>query len=148
MTDPGRVGLSPVYADLTETSRQVSLADLAMGCVPPDGVGVVLFDEQPVGALIARSPELGERIAALVLGPVLALDADERELLLGTLAAWIEAGGSVSKASERLYCHRNTVRNRLQRIEALTDRSFTDPVGLAEIYVAATAARLTLSLEP
>jgi DNA-binding PucR family transcriptional regulator len=39
------------------------------------------------------------------------------------------------------------LRNRLQRIEVLTDRAFTDPVGLAEIYVAATAARLTLTLE-
>ena len=96
---PGSVGLSPVYADLTDTSRQVSLADLAMGCVPPGEVGVTLFDEQPVGALIARSPELSERIAALVLGPVLALDADDASVLLGTLAAWIEEGGSVSKAA-------------------------------------------------
>jgi hypothetical protein len=39
------------------------------------------------------------------------------------------------------------VSSRPQRIEVLTDRSFTDPVGLAEICVAATAARLTLTLE-
>ena len=41
--------------------------------------------------------------------------------------AWIDEGGSVAKASDRLCCHRNTVRNRLQRIEALTGRSLTDP---------------------
>jgi PucR C-terminal helix-turn-helix domain/GGDEF-like domain len=144
----GRVGLSPIYADLTETSRQVSLADLALCCVPRGDSGVVLFDEQPVGALIARSPELSERVAALVLGPVLALDRDEREILLGTLSAWIEEAGSVARAAARLYCHRNTVRNRLQRIETLTERSLTDPVGVSEIYVAVTAARQTPGLDP
>ena len=138
----GRVGLSPVYAELADTSRHLSLADLALGCVPPGQVGVVVFDEHPVGALIARSPELADRVTALVLGPVLGLDPDERDLLLGTLSAWIAAGGSVSQTAEQLYCHRNTVRNRLQRVEALTARSLTDPTGLAEIVVAMTAARL------
>jgi len=138
----GRVGLSPVYAELTETARQLSLADLALGCLPPGESGVALFDDHPIGALIARSPELAERVAALVLGPVLALDADEREVLFGTLTVWIDAGGSVSRAAEQLYCHRNTVRNRLQRIEALTDRSLADPAAMAEIYVAVTATRL------
>ena len=143
----GRVGLSPVYGDLTETARQVSLADLALCCVPRGDAGVVLFDEQPVGALIARSPDLSERIATLVLGPVLALDRDERDVLLGSLMAWIDEGGSVAKASDRLFCHRNTVRNRLQRIEALTGRSLTDPVGLGEVYVAVIAARLSPALD-
>ena len=66
----GSAGLSPVYGDLTLTARPVSLADLALCCVPRGDAGVVLFDEQPVGALIARSPELSERIATLVLGPL------------------------------------------------------------------------------
>lgn len=136
------MGLSPVYGDLTDTARQVSLADLALCCVPRGEAGVVLFDEQPVGALIARSPELSERIAT----PVLALARDERDVLLGSLMAWIDEGGSAAKASDRLFCHRNTVCNRLQRIEALTGRSLTDPVGLGEVYVAVTAARLTPAL--
>lgn len=142
-----RVGLSPAFTDLVDTARHVSLADLALRSSPPGGKGVVLFEEHPVGALIARSPELGERIASLVLGSVLALDPGDRDTLLATLAAWIESGGSVARVGERLFCHRNTVRNRMQRIEALTGKSLTDPIGSAEVYVAATAARLVLDLD-
>ena len=92
-----RVGLSPVFADLVDTARHVSLADLALRSSPTSSKGVVSFEEQPVGALIARSPELGERIASLVLGKVLELEADDRDVLLATLAAWVECGGSVAR---------------------------------------------------
>ena len=141
-----RVGLSPAYAALVDTARHLNLADLAMRSSPPGSKGVVLFEEQPVGALVARSPELGERIAFLVLGGLLALEADDRDVLLATLGAWIESGGSVARVAERLFCHRNTVRNRIHHIETLTGRSLADPVGSAELYVAVTAARLVLDL--
>lgn len=143
----GRVGVSPAYADLIDTARHLSLADLALRSSPAGGKEVVLFEERLIGALVARSPELGERIASLVLGEVLALDAGDRDVLLATLAAWIECGGSVARVGERLYCHRNTVRNRTQRIESLTGRSLSNPIGSAELYVAATAARLVLDLD-
>lgn len=141
-----RVGLSPVYTDLTDTARQVGLAGLALSCSPPGHKAVLRFEQHPVGVLVARSPELSERIATKVLGPLLALEPNDRDLLLDTLTAWFESGGSVASCSERLYCHRNTVRNRLQRIETSTGRSLADPVGSAELYVATTAARLTLDL--
>ncbi len=119
---------------------------LALACSPPGQPAVLRFEEHPVGVLVARSPELSGRIAQNVLGPVLHLEPGERDLLLGTLSEWIESGGSVARCAETLHCHRNTVRNRLQRVEALTERSLGDPVGSAELYVAVMATRLTLDL--
>jgi hypothetical protein len=139
----GRVGISPVFHDLLETSRHVGLADLAMSCVPPGDKGVALFDEHPVGALVVRSPELSERIARSLLGPLLALEDDERDTLLGTLRTYFQEAGSTAQTAERLFCHRNTVRNRLQRIESLTDRSLTDPAAVTELGIALTALTLT-----
>jgi len=139
----GRVGVSPIYDDLADTARYVSLADLALGCLPPGRPAVALFDEHPLGTLVARSPDLSARIGRTVLGPILDLDDDERAVLLDTLQAWIEVGGSATRAGERLYCHRNTVRNRLQRIESLTRRRLSDPTSLAEICLAVKAVTLT-----
>jgi hypothetical protein len=142
----GRVGVSPIYDDLADSARFVSLADLALSCLPPGKPAVALFDDHPLGTIVARSPDLSERIGNLVLGPILDLDDDERTMLLETLHAWIEVGGSATKAGERLYCHRNTVRNRLQRVESLTRRRLSDPTSLAEICLAVKAVNLIPAL--
>jgi DNA-binding PucR family transcriptional regulator len=39
----------------------------------------------------------------------------------------------VSAAAERLFCHPNTVRHRLRRIEKRTDRSLSRPRDVAEL---------------
>jgi DNA-binding PucR family transcriptional regulator len=57
------------------------------------------------------------------LGGVLALEGDERTVLLDTLRTWLDTGGSAGQTATRLYCHRNTVLNRLRRLEGLTGRS-------------------------
>jgi len=68
-----------------------------------------------------------------VLGPLLNTAAEERDLLLETLETYFTAG-SMSEAAKRLFCHRNTVRHRLSRIEQLTGRSVDDPLGAVELY--------------
>jgi hypothetical protein len=140
----GRVGVSPVYADYADTARDVRFADLALGCLPPGSQGVAGFDDHPIGTLVASSPELSERLVHGVLGPVLALEGEERDTLIGTLRTWIDEAGSVGTTAERLFCHRNTIRNRMQRIEALTNRSLADPAALTEVCLAMTALALAL----
>jgi DNA-binding PucR family transcriptional regulator len=81
-------------------------------------------------------------MAVAVLGRVLALPADDRDLLLDTLTAWYETGGNVSRTADRLYCHRNTVRYRLNRLSTLAGRPLTEPYAAAEIAIALQAHRL------
>jgi DNA-binding PucR family transcriptional regulator len=70
-----------------------------------------------------------------VLGPLLEIPTEERDLLLLTLRTYFSAG-SITAAGEQLYCHRNTVRHRLMRIKQLTGRSVDDPLGAVELYLA------------
>ncbi len=137
-----RVGLSPAYAELTGTPEALRLADIARGCLPAGTKGVVLYEDHPVRALLVSDADTGWRTARIVLEPVLALDPEARALLLETLRVWFAAGGSAAEAAKALYCHRNTVRNRLQRLEELTGRSLEDPRGLAELFMASEAVSL------
>ncbi len=137
-----RVGLSPPYPDLTGTPEALRLADIARACLPAGTKGVVAYEDHPVRALLASDADAGWRTARVVLEPVLALDAEARTLLLETLRVFFAAGGSAAEAAKTLFCHRNTVRNRLQRVEELTGRSLEDPRGLAELFLASEAVSL------
>ncbi|MGV9234805.1 PucR family transcriptional regulator, partial [Streptomyces nigra] len=87
-------------------------------------------------------PELGATLTEQVLGPLLRLDPADRDVMLDTLTAWFDCDGSAQRAGERLYCHRNTVLNRLRRCEQLTGRSLARPADVVEISLALTARRL------
>lgn len=101
-----------------------------------------LEDRLPT-ALVVSQPELSARLVADVFGPLLELDPADRALLVRTLEAWLECGGSAGRAAGRLYCHRNTVLNRLRRLERLTSRSLSRPRELIEMMLALDAFRLT-----
>ncbi|NEB79251.1 PucR family transcriptional regulator, partial [Streptomyces sp. SID14478] len=105
----------------------------------------VLLDEELPAALVAAAPVLGALLAERVLGPLLALPPTDRELLLDTLEAWLDRDGSAQRAAARLYCHRNTVLNRLRRCEQLTGRSLARPADLVELGLALSAYRLKSS---
>ncbi|EDX25782.1 hypothetical protein SSAG_05613 [Streptomyces sp. Mg1] len=60
-------------------------------------------------------------------------------MLLTTLGTWLACQGSTTYAAQRLYCHRNTVSNRLRRLEQLTGRSLSDPAQVVELALAHAA---------
>ncbi|WOP07871.1 helix-turn-helix domain-containing protein [Streptomyces cyaneofuscatus] len=101
----------------------------------------VAQDERWPAVLVAGAPKLSARLLTEVFGPLLALAPAERALLVGTLEAWLECGGSVGRAAVRLRCHRNTVFNRLRRLERLTSRSLSHPRELVETVLALEALR-------
>jgi hypothetical protein len=121
-----RVGASPAVHGLAEVGTGHELALLALRTLPVGGNGLARLDERLPEALIARSPELAERLVNGVLGPLLRLPHAERVILLETLTAWLETNRSAAGTAARLYCHRNTVLNRLRRLESLLGRSLQD----------------------
>ncbi|MFJ3285221.1 helix-turn-helix domain-containing protein [Streptomyces sp. NPDC086669] len=139
---PGRrVGVGGTVNGLAAVGDARRLADLALGICPPGG-GTVRLTEHLPEALVVSCPELGATLTQQVLGPLLRLDPADRDVLLDTLTAWFDCDGSAQRAGERLYCHRNTVLNRLRRCEQLTGRSLARPVDVVEISLALTARRL------
>ncbi|WP_069918863.1 helix-turn-helix domain-containing protein [Streptomyces subrutilus] len=135
-----RAGVSPVVEAPAELARAHRLAALALRTAPESaGPRTALLDEGLPAALVAAQAELAGRLRTVVLGPVLALPAEDRGLLLTTLGTWLACQGSTTYAAQRLYCHRNTVSNRLRRLEQLTGRSLADPRHVVELALAHAA---------
>lgn len=133
-----RVGVSPLFTQLRQASRGLALARLAMEH-QRGGAGVEQFRDSPLSMLVASAPVAAIEAARTVLGELLSLREDDRDLLLSTLLAWLDADGSANAAAAALYCHPNTVRYRLRRIEETTHRSLNAPSQLAELVTAVRA---------
>ncbi|MFJ5731794.1 PucR family transcriptional regulator [Streptomyces paradoxus] len=136
-----RIGVGSAVAGLAAVGDARRLADLALSICPPEG-GTVRLTEHLPEALVVSCPELGATLTERVLGPLLRLEPADRDVLLDTLVTWFACEGSAQRAGERLYCHRNTVLNRLRRCEQLIDRSLARPHDVVEISLALTARRL------
>ncbi|MFE7927912.1 helix-turn-helix domain-containing protein [Streptomyces sp. NPDC057456] len=136
-----RTGVSTAVSGLAAVGDARRLADIALGMCPLTG-GTIRLTEHLPAALVVSTPDLGAALVERVLGPLSGLEPADEAVLLDTLAAWLACDGSAQRAGERLYCHRNTVLNRLRRYEQLTGRSLSRPTDLVEISLALTARGL------
>ena len=57
----------------------------------------------------------------------------DRETFFETFRVWQDNDASINVSAERLFCHPNTVRQRLRRIEKHTGRSLSRPRDVAEL---------------
>jgi hypothetical protein len=135
------IGVSPPYPALDGTRAALRFARIAMSGVRSAGPKVIVFDKSPLAVTAASTPDVMARIVGSVLGPLDRFPAGERAILLDTLEAWRDAGGSTEQAAAALFCHPNTVRHRLRRITEATGRSFTAPQDIAELCLALEACR-------
>ena len=135
-----RIGASPVFGELHQAGWALQLARLALGSHAGD-TGVAQFRDSPIDILVAAAPHAALETARAVLGGLLELPEDELDLLLGTFEAWVRASGSATVAGAELFCHPNTVRYRLRRIEAGTGRVLANPGDVAELVTAVRAWR-------
>ncbi|MFF6997069.1 PucR family transcriptional regulator [Streptomyces sp. NPDC008313] len=136
-----RVGISRAVDGLAAVGDARRLSETALRACPETG-GTVLLDEHLPAALLVSAPALGTALVDRVLGRLLSLDPADRDLLLDTVSVWLDSDGSAQRAATRLYCHRNTVLNRLRRFEQLTGRSLTRPADVVDTSLALTARRL------
>ncbi len=131
-----RVGISAPFHELAETNDGLRFARLAVTERPLGDSLVTVFDDTPLALAAVSAPEAMAKIRSSVLGPINELPAEERTVLLDTFQAWLQAGGSANDTAAKIYCHPNTVRHRLHRIEELTGRSLSRPTDLAELCLA------------
>ncbi len=85
------------------------------------------------GAMTVLEPTRADAFATAFLAPL--QDAAENELVV-TLHSFLRHHGSRLKVAEELGVHRNTVRNRVARIEELLDRSLDDPQVRVSAWIA------------
>lgn len=131
-----RVGISPPFHELSDTCDALRFARLALTGKPPADSLVAVFDDTPLAVAAVSAPEAMAKIKSSVLGQLNALPAEERSILVDTFRAWLDAGGSANDTAAKIFCHPNTVRHRLHRIQELTKRSLSRPQDLAELCLA------------
>jgi len=78
---------------------------------------------------LPSSPEEADQLLSAVLGPLLDLPTEGRELLLTRLRIWLDNQGNTKASAERMYCHPNTLRHRLRRGSGSARPDSHRPVG-------------------
>lgn len=131
-----RVGISSRFDDLRNTPQGVKYARIALSAAPRDGTLITTFEATPLSIAAVSCPDVMRQVSSAVLAGFAGVPEREREVLFNTFRTWADAGGSIADAAERLYCHANTVRHRLRRIEEVTGRSLSRPLELAELCLA------------
>jgi DNA-binding PucR family transcriptional regulator len=127
------IGVSPRFDVLSDIGTALRYARIAVAG-STDNEPVVEFEESVLGVAAVTAPDVNLRLAEAVLG---GLDgAADRDLLYQTFRVWVARRGSVPEAAAALFCHPNTVRHRLRRIEEYTRRSINVPLDLAELCLA------------
>jgi hypothetical protein len=131
-----RVGVSPQFDDLRETAQALRYARITLrGRTDPDR-RVTLFDGSILATAAVSAPEVMVKLVSPTIDCFVGLAPHERDILFDTFKVWLENDGSLRVASEFLFCHPNTVRYRLHRIEQRTGRSLSHPRDVAELSLA------------
>lgn len=125
-------------SELVDAYRQ-AVPSLARASVARRGPGIIRLRRLRLLRVLAGEASVSERMAFVrdVLGPVLALP--DAEAMLEILDACHVGSGRLADVARSVHRHENTVRKRLDRIEALTGLSTHVP---AERYELDTAVHL------
>jgi hypothetical protein len=129
------IGLSPEFDDLHSVKASVRLARFALRA-STGSRRVVTYDNDPLSILAAGLPDVMQLISEPILAGLAVMPDRDRSLLLHTFGAWRDNGGSADRAAAVLFCHPNTIRHRLRRLEDATGRSLTDPKATMELGLA------------
>lgn len=136
--DP-RVDGAPNGADAASLAAQLDDVRAAVGLALAAGQrGRIEFDAYLPELLVARSPRLAARLERRVFGPLRAAGRDD---LADTLALLAANGFERSATAAALPVHRNTLLQRVARIEQLTGLDLDDPRDRGTVWLAALARR-------
>jgi PucR C-terminal helix-turn-helix domain/GGDEF-like domain len=130
------VGVSARFDDLRDTAQALRYARVTLRGRPDPGLHVMLFDGSILATAAVSAPEVMVKLAAPTIECFAELAENERDILFETFRVWLESDGSLRTAGELLFCHPNTVRYRLHRIEQRTGRSLSRPRDIAELSLA------------
>ena len=114
-----------------EASRAVDVGRWAKGRHVTE-----VFDQLGLERLLASTPtdDLGEFVQHAI-GRLVAHDRDHHTDLVETLAVWLETR-NMAEAARRVHVHYNTLKNRMERIEAIIGPVVTDAARALECEVA------------
>lgn len=133
-------GIAPVIHEFSGLPRACQLAMEIAGLSASGTGGPAELKDLWLPFLAARLHDAAPELVASVLAGFDTASEAEKERL--TEVAWSFAhSGSITKTASQLYCHRNTVLNRLRRLETLTGHDITVPADATLLLLAFIAAK-------
>jgi hypothetical protein len=133
-------GVGPLARGLARLPRAVRVAQQVAASLPANASGPVRPADNALAVAARALGAIRDDVADDVLHDLLALSPPDRDRLLETLDAY-RATGSVAATADRMFCHRNTVLNRLRRITECTGLDVTVPDQSVVLLLAVTAWR-------
>ncbi|AUZ33160.1 PucR family transcriptional regulator [Arthrobacter sp. PGP41] len=127
--------VAPPARSLADVPRMLRIALESLPVVTPQRPGQRTVREAWGHVAMTRLGEYGTVLADTVLGPLATISTHERDRLIETVQAYLRTG-SVSETAGELYCHRNTVLNRLARFGQLTSFDPANPQDAATVIAA------------
>ncbi|MDT5411620.1 MAG: hypothetical protein QOG14_3840 [Mycobacterium sp.] len=135
-TTTARVGVSAGYQDLRDTPQALHVARMMLRGPTDSASSVAVFDGSIVATAAVSAPEVMVKTVGAALDYFDDLSDEDRQMLFETFRVWQNSDASVNAVADRLFCHPNTVRHRLRRIEKGTGRSLSRPRDVAELCLA------------
>jgi len=137
---PGPVVAGPLVPDLAAaaTSARAAVAGLRAADAWPDAPRPVSADALLPERALAGDGHARGALVAHVYEPI----AETGPVVVDTLAAYLESGGSVEAAARLLFVHPNTVRYRLRRVVELSGLTPANPRDAYTLRLALTLGRL------
>jgi hypothetical protein len=139
-----RVGVSARFDDLSDTTHAVHFAKVSLRGRASAETNVAVFDGSMLATAAVSAPSVMVKSAAAALDGFADLPHEEREILFETFRVWLDTDASVGATADVLFCHPNTVRKRLHRIEQRSGRSMSRPRDVTELCLALEVHRLLM----
>jgi purine catabolism regulator len=126
------VGSATEFTGLAEAYRRSSSL---RGRVRTSGRSIRV-DDTPLSLAGLLGGEAGAMLAGRLLAPVLGMEAERRDSLLGILRAWLGANGSWDATAKATGLHRNSVRRHIGTLAELLDLDLNQAQARAELWIA------------
>lgn len=121
-----RCGVGPLAHGVAQVPASAHMATAIADVLPANRAGPHTLRQAWLWLAGARLGPAAAELAAPIRAGLASARSGEQDRLLDTVLAFT-ACGSVQQAADRLYCHRNTVVNRLRRFAELTGCDVTVP---------------------
>lgn len=136
----GPVVVGPVAVDVSDAGAvtQAALSGLRAAPAWPAAPRPVSADALLPERALAGDADARTQLVAEVYRPLV----DAGDVLVDTVAAFLDAGGALESTARALFVHANTVRYRLRRVADMCGENPTDPRGALTLRVALMLGRL------
>jgi len=137
-------GPSGTIRDLAQARRE---ADRALQVLRRRGEshGVVHYEDVYLESLLIRLVDTAVEECDGLRGPLQRIhehDQEQGKDYIATLSCFLDVGGDIQAAADRLFVHTNTVRYRVRRIEQMSGLDLADPMTRLSALIQLRAAEL------